>query len=65
MCEENVFKYPEPLKSGTNKQTKRKLTVDKRRSFSPYQNSTRFAFKELSPNISPIQSIPSPNKMEK
>lgn len=54
--DENVFKYPEPVKSGTGKQNLRTLSVKKRRTFSPYQNSTRFAFKELSPNISPIAS---------
>lgn len=52
--EENVFKFPEPVKSGTGKQTRRTLAPNKRRSFSPYPNSTRLVFKELSPNISPI-----------
>lgn len=61
MCEENVFKFPEPVNIGANKQNRRTLTVNKRRSFSPYQNSSRFAFKELSPNISPI-SVPSDTK---
>lgn len=62
MLEENVFKFPEPVKTGGGKQDKNKLNANKRRSFSPYPNSTRFAFKELSPNISPI---PNPKDIKK
>lgn len=56
--DDGVFKNPNMIvKSGTGKEKRRKLyVVDKRRSFSPYHNSTRFAFKELSPNISPISN---------
>lgn len=62
MLEEKVFKFPEPVKTGFGKQNKYKLNVNKRRSFSPYANSARFAFKELSPNISPI---PNPKDIKK